>query len=792
MAITVALFILFVFCRVSHVSATKNGIIGFGISMYQDLCCQACHDSLSSLYLSCTTFDSGNGMSMDMSMSTNMAMDVVTSNECYATNIPWLQTMAYCIQQNCNADGYSAEQQAKCFSAHAVAGALNPTFQDSIPAIAPTVELSADALWLNVTSLVNGNKYYATHGTEKEFARSEYIHTRYSVMLYLIVIGICIGSGILAQIRSISPRFQKQINNLTLWSKLQQYVFLPALFGSRHLQPLTGNVGYLPGRALGIFIGIYVGMNVILSSISFRTFSPNTFFASPEFELCEYVGNRTGTLSLVNMSISILFAGRNNILIALTGWGQTTFLTLHRWTARVAVLQAVVHSICYTVAYFEPGSGGAAAYAAKAAEPFYWWGIIATIALSLVIAFAVLPLRIKIYEIFLITHIVLVILALVGCWYHLVPHFGYNYGYQVWLYIAFAFWSADRLARLVRVAYYNRLGDSKAIVEAIPNCDIMQVSVFPRVAWEFGPGQHTFLYLPELGKFWESHPFSIVGWRKQGHSQFTVSPNVSFPDIVAEEKGRNETISIARDSGSHTNPTAREQRITSQHQTQAQNRTSVQFLIRPHSGMTSALHRRLLSSRFSTSMETPIYIEGPYGGHRATLQPLLIADTILCLVGGIGITNALGFIQAYINRNLETVENPTRTSTNRIMKRAKRFILAWSAKEMALIDHVKRNFLVHTISQNLNGVECLVWCTGSPDATQNRDSVDDSKPQEIMAVVMGRMDIATVIRSSVEENLQTAVLVCGPGSMADEATREVVKCVKNGFKVDLVEEAFAW
>jgi len=63
---------------------------------------------------------------------------------------------------------------------------------------------------------------------------------------------------------------------------------------------------------------------------------------------------------------------------------------------------------------------------------------------------------------------------------------------------------------LGRIAYYNRLGNSTAIVEAIPGCDIMQVTFFPRV-WEFGPGQHSFLYLPRLGKFWGNHPFSIAG-----------------------------------------------------------------------------------------------------------------------------------------------------------------------------------------------------------------------------------------------------------------------------------------
>lgn len=122
---------------------------------------------------------------MDMDMgSMGMGMGE-TSEECYATNIPWLQTMAYCIQQNCNADGYyGVEKQSSCFrtltQAAAGGNALTPTFEDSLPATAPTVELSEDDLWLNVTSLVNRNTYYATHGTLKEFARSEYIHTRYS------------------------------------------------------------------------------------------------------------------------------------------------------------------------------------------------------------------------------------------------------------------------------------------------------------------------------------------------------------------------------------------------------------------------------------------------------------------------------------------------------------------------------------------------------------------------------------------------------------------------------------
>lgn len=166
------------------VSGAENGIIGFGLSLYQDSCSLACHDSLSSLYLSCTTFSEHYGMpGMDSDMGMGgMGTEAAgtTTEECRASNKPWLQTMAYCIQQACGAHGYTVEDQARCFSLHAVAGASEPTFHDNLPDPAPAVELSEHAMWLNVTSLVNADLYHATHGTLEEFARSEYTHTRYS------------------------------------------------------------------------------------------------------------------------------------------------------------------------------------------------------------------------------------------------------------------------------------------------------------------------------------------------------------------------------------------------------------------------------------------------------------------------------------------------------------------------------------------------------------------------------------------------------------------------------------
>jgi len=70
-----------------------------------------------------------------------------------------------------------------------------------------------------------------------------------------------------------------------------------------------------------------------------------------------YIGDRTGVLSFANIALAVLFAGRLNPLIFITGLGQTTCLIFHQWAARVAALQAVVHSIIWTFEYFWIGGG---------------------------------------------------------------------------------------------------------------------------------------------------------------------------------------------------------------------------------------------------------------------------------------------------------------------------------------------------------------------------------------------------------------------------------------------------
>lgn len=70
-------------------------------------------------------------------------------------------------------------------------------------------------------------------------------------------------------------------------------------------------------------------------------------------QLWRYVSDRTGIISLANFPLTWMFGTRNNVLLWLTGWDFATYNNFHRWVARVATLEAVVHSVGYTVMVME-------------------------------------------------------------------------------------------------------------------------------------------------------------------------------------------------------------------------------------------------------------------------------------------------------------------------------------------------------------------------------------------------------------------------------------------------------
>lgn len=168
------------------VAAIKHGTIGYGINMYHPWCCYACSDALSSVYLNCTDFSSeehDDGMSMKLlKKRMDMGKDIsgTTSDECYASNEPYQQTLSYCISSHCDAEKLLYEKQNKCFQSLNRIGPEGPSLQQSLPLTAPGQELEEDAEWLNTTMLVNEAYWKSDRGTIEQFETIEKDHVTFS------------------------------------------------------------------------------------------------------------------------------------------------------------------------------------------------------------------------------------------------------------------------------------------------------------------------------------------------------------------------------------------------------------------------------------------------------------------------------------------------------------------------------------------------------------------------------------------------------------------------------------
>jgi hypothetical protein len=126
-------------------TAVKHGTVGMGITMYKPLCGYACQNSLAALYLNCTAFDESAdmyGMSMKLRKRMDMNMPMgTTSSSCYQSDIPWLQTLAYCMKERCAVDGVGEAEIEKVYGILAAGGEPVPSYSSMIPSEAPTVEL---------------------------------------------------------------------------------------------------------------------------------------------------------------------------------------------------------------------------------------------------------------------------------------------------------------------------------------------------------------------------------------------------------------------------------------------------------------------------------------------------------------------------------------------------------------------------------------------------------------------------------------------------------------------------
>lgn len=177
---------------------------------------------------------------------------------------------------------------------------------------------------------------------------------------WIIVLSVGVGARLFASIANIRSREYRAITNEEsgyaknhrgilhrphFW--LKQYIIVPAAFGDRCSRPLGWCT--IPPRAQTFTIATFVILNGILCCANYRLTEGNLYWPNKSDQLLRYVSDRTGIISLANFPLVWLFGMRNDVLMWMTGWGFGTYNAFHRWAARVATFQAVIHSLGYTL-----------------------------------------------------------------------------------------------------------------------------------------------------------------------------------------------------------------------------------------------------------------------------------------------------------------------------------------------------------------------------------------------------------------------------------------------------------
>lgn len=600
----------------------------------------------------------------------------------------------------------------------------------------------------------------------------------------------------------------------------QKHISIPAAFGRRHLVKLRilGIHMTIPTRLESLYIFVYFALNVVFMVVPYQFLKHDILYPTRWSEMMRFASDRSGIIGVIQLPVVTLFAMRNNVLMWMTGWSFADFNTYHRAIARVMYAQFIVHAVTKHVF---SASYGASLVKYFYPLPYYRWGVAAMFLFALAISAGFV--RAYHYEWFLRLHVACAIAAYICTIYHL-----RGLGYKQTVYVSFGIWAFDWLVRFLRLVFLNvslfmqPVTGSKRVTFAtmrVMSGDVVNVKVRTPKFWRPQPGQYVFIHVGRL-RFWEAHPFSVVGSSVEGES--------------------------------------------------------FQLFCRARTGMTKRMMRMLTRARqrqqdagidphqvpppdADGALERVVLIEGPYGHH----CPVERYNDVLVIAGGVGVTGTIPYVE-HLAR-LRDGDVPAR------------IVFVWAVRTFAetdwvrdRLDHISRSgrvtMRVYVSAKHASSVPSAATSTASPEkhdahnnslrpassyssysrspspnpplstqpggtsyhlgeppAPENRfDNIDlgyDEKDSTLTLslsryesessariiskfsrdwthnVHIGRPELGTVIRDFfVEATGAACVLACGPPPMMDSVRQSVVDYLdlnENG-RVDYFEEAFLW
>ncbi|KAH7113269.1 ferric reductase transmembrane component 4 [Dendryphion nanum] len=616
------LFFLVFVTRLTFTNADGVGILGAGKWLYRPTCAHACRRLIATNPLLC---DSGQN-STTHDHSKRHSHGGPTTKECFLKDKSYLRTQALCMAEYCPRDNVPTSELEFYWEGHLATGtvgdwSLKPFMsysqalmlaQEDVERVGKSkVPFAISGQPLNQTSFITEKAWVKSYNGQASFDIGEHQHGRNSLAVSITSVSI----PILVSFLRFLPGGKSGIA-----SRISAIFDQPA-WGKNHRVPGFGKMGLVPTRGQALFIVYLIFVNAFLTIFPYHLIQPNYIAPNPDYQRTMIFGDRAGVLAEANWVALFLFSSRNNVLLWVTNWSHSTYLLVHRWIAYISIIQACVHSALMLYIYAKYDD-----YYAELVKPYWYWGIVATIATTVMWPAALLPIRRRFYEGFLVTHQVLAALTLIGTFLHIWYLFEYKWGYEIWVYIAGGIWGLDRLVRILRLA---RNGIPTATITALDSTgEYLRVDIDGIVS-----KGHVYVYFPTLSwRFWESHPFSVL-------STFTGS---ATPQRVSQRHSPSDIEKTGATTGIASQEVESSSETSSQSSSPIRPRTTL--LLRAQTGTTIALAKKVLAA--GGTLTVPSLIESSYHSNPG-IADFEGCSTLIGIAGGVGITAVLPVLRTF-------------------------------------------------------------------------------------------------------------------------------------------------
>lgn len=229
----------------------------------------------------------------------------------------------------------------------------------------------------------------------------------------------------------------------------------------------------------------------------------NAYLTTHYFLLIDLISFRTDIIGFSLMPVVYLMGIRNNPFQLLTGVSHHVMLQYHKVVAFVFFILCVVHSAIWTHYAIHIGGG----YASWAADAYFYWGIVGTIVVGLMILQSFAIFRNRLYEIFLFFHNAFAVLFVVAMWLHC-----NTLGWMGWVYSIASILVFDRVCRIYRFFKNGLFNDVQVDIVAK---DVVKLQFNKPSIFYFFPGCYvylTFIFPNNVPWYYsfQSHPFSLL------------------------------------------------------------------------------------------------------------------------------------------------------------------------------------------------------------------------------------------------------------------------------------------